>query len=199
LRLTKSVCFALEMAKHCLPQTPAGLNLNGRWMQMNMETEGSQERLVSLLIAIHGAADQVSCTCNIERGEEGEWSEGLCYINLAARPDEVWAFYCELENGSLHVSPMGKNLQELGLDRDIIADMARAGINSVMKLLGLTAYEVCRIFQPNPIEVLGHSNPTEYIDHVTSDKFFRLRGKLEEKGLQLRGPRHSWYELQLML
>ena len=203
--LSKSFCFALEMARACLRQSfelPPDFRIVEMDFELNRDHSHRARRAFDMRFSLSGQDGKFSCYCDVyRRGSKGEWSYGLCYVERGDNTSLPFGYICELDAGSLHVSPMGRKLQELGLDDDLIADLARAGIDSAVKLLGLTDYEACCIFQPDVDDpfLAELPDPTGYIDNVTFDKFFRLRRQLEEKNLQLRGPRHTQYELQLML
>lgn len=104
LRHTKSVSFAIEMVRASLPHTPTSLRLTGMWMEMNMETDGTSHRLVSLLFHIYGAPSQVHAVCNLE-SEGGEWVRGTCTINLTSEPSTKWSFKCHRKGNGLEITP----------------------------------------------------------------------------------------------
>jgi hypothetical protein len=106
VHLTKSVCFAIEMVKACLPRTPTGLDMSGWWTQMDMETSGTKHRKVLLLIYIYGLPSHVSASCEVFR-ENGEWARGTCTINLSSDPKTTWTFNCLMAQGQIQVSRDG--------------------------------------------------------------------------------------------
>lgn len=201
MRLTKSVCFAIEMVRSCLPMVGRGqYALTGMWQQMNMETEGDHDRLVSLLIHILGAPSQVQARCRVSANQSGDWDRGQCTITLTNDPSRSWTFFCLLNDaGKLLAFGTDDWIKWLELDGDVVDDLNAAGIMLMDELLELTEFQVCQIFQPKGPEVMAHPNPTGYIDEVTFDKFERLRAKLDARYVKLAGRRHELHELQSQL
>lgn len=201
LQLNKSFCFALEMARACsrlafsLPPDFRVVELN-YWL--NRDHSHKARRVFEMKIRLSGVEGKVDCFSDVHRGDEGEWSNGLCYVSLEEGTFPK-AYYCELDEGALHVSPMAMDLQELGFADDLVSALTASGINTASKLLGLTELQVCQIFQPRGPEVMVSLNPTEYIDGITFARLDRLRKALDEKGLRLKGRRQAPFELQMQL
>lgn len=201
--LSKSFCFALELARLCVRQAfslPSDFRVVELDFSVNRDHSHRARRAFDMKFALSELSEKVNCYSDVyRRGPKGDWSYGLCYVSLQGKECSTFAFIGKLDEVSLHISPMGFKLNELGLDQDLLEVLAEAGVDSAVKLLGLYEYQVCQIFQPKGPEVMALSNPTEYIDGVTFARLGRLRDKLDQKGYRLMGPRHAPYELQMML
>lgn len=95
IQLSRSVVFALEMVRACLPLIPGReLELSSMFMQMNFEMEGhdASERRVVLSILIY---PDVHVSANaIVQGLEGSIQIQLPPNNLIRHGEPTWSFEC---------------------------------------------------------------------------------------------------------
>lgn len=203
MRLTKSICFAIEMARTCLQTSRKyqNMDLDKLWDSLEVKVTGTKERVISLRIHVRDFPRTVWATCTVAAGDAGEWSYGECRIELRGNNADVTNFLCVYNQmGRMQCWATSCGLKELGLEPDLLSDLQAANVLTLVELLSLDQLAVCRIFQPKDDPyLLTHPNPTEYTDRITFDKLSRLERALEEKNLRLNGQRRTRQELTAQL
>ena len=134
--LSKSVTFAIEMVRACLPHTPTELRLNGMWQQMNMGTqvlgdERCGQRMVALHILIY-PGNTLSASCSMDC-VNSEWVSGQTEIRLFDESGcynantKMWRFACQLarrDDSTLPLSQLNKDRADLLLTRHVERPLA---------------------------------------------------------------------------
>jgi hypothetical protein len=202
LRLTKTVCFALEMA-HASLQNPGNrkykaLGLNKIWDDIAyIKSDG---RVVSFRIRVRDFRRVVYVKCITSIGRDGHRDGGECHINVRGSEAVSDMFFCVLmPTGEIRPYSGPRGLDWYGLDEDILADLKAADILMSVELERLTEEQVFKIFiyqaadrflskEANP-DLPDRSDFPAYSERLAHDKLTRLRDKLEAKGVSLTGPR----------
>ncbi len=202
LRLTKSVCFALEAVREILHNPRyTQLGLNKVWESVDCKVSGQDQRIIELRVRVKGFHKAIWATCIASNRQDGNWEWMECHVEIKGNNPVSSSYFCvPMPEGQIRAYGGDHGLKYLKLDEDILRDLRATGILTILELQYLTELDVCKLFQPkDDIYLYTHPNPTEYVDRVTFDKFDRLRAKLDEKNLRLEGPRLTRQELQMQL
>jgi hypothetical protein len=179
LRLTKTVCFALEMA-HATLQNPRNkifksLGLNKIWDDVTkVKTEG---RIVTFRIRVRDFRRVVYVKCILSKSD-GSWSYGECHIEVRGTDPVSDMYYCVLmPTGEIIPYSGPRGLNWLELDEDVSADLRAVDVLMLSEFTDLTEWDLLEIFQN------GCSAA------AAIDKLRRVRVVLEEKNVHLSGDR----------